>query len=362
MGVGDWLQTDYEAWKQLGIPNSTVPAMKGANLKIGSSVTADFLHLTGGLRAAKASGGWNVGPVLRGDQVGHIGPVPDTDVMRCCASLGVRVFGGDHVTDADSALPTRIWTPILWPPVLKHQAADTWSMIASGARSAGDDSYAFLAQNVSLTLHAADIRLRDASDQYHLQLIAALKRSQQLGRFQNIPAKDLHLAFHSVLTELASTRDYLATIAARQIGAPAKIDALSRLDDWLQRPPNRGHAASSLIAAMLEAYDETKPDPWLWELTDYRNFFLHTKPLGTDEHAQWLSLTERETPLGKIRLVEMQMPIKRHEPATCEALNRFVDLHARVCRLADFAAGHAKHAPYVPQVRFDAPQARIATA
>lgn len=331
--------------------------MKGANLKIRNSLSADFLHLTGGLRAAKGAGGWNVGPILRGRKLSAIGPVPEAGLTRCCASLGVRVFGGDHVIEPNSVLPTRIWTPLLGPPVLKHQAADTWGMIASGARAAGDEAYGFLALNVSLTLHAAGIRLRDASDKYNLQLIACLQRNQQLGRFQNIPAKDLHLAFHLVLTKMAGTRDYLATIAARQIGAPAKIDALSWLDRWLQKGPNRAHTANPIIAAMLEAYDKTKGDPWLRELTDYRNFFLHTQPLGIDEHTQWLSLTERETALGTVRLIEMQMPIKLHEPATCEALNRFINLHARLCRLADFAAKHAKYAPHVPDVRFDAPRA-----
>jgi hypothetical protein len=325
--------------------------MQGSDLKIGKTVVVDFLHFTGGLRAGKGARGWNIGPILRDDQPGHIGPVPDHEVARCCASLGVRLFGGDRVSDADSALPTHIWTPILGPPPV-HQAADTWGMIEQGARAAGDHAYAALAQNVSVSLRAAGIRLRDASDQYHLQLIASLERRRQLGRFQNVAIQDLHLAFHSLLSELGSARDYLAAIAGRQVGAPEKVDALSRLVTWLQKGANQAHSSGPFIAAMLEASDQGKPDPWLMELSKYRNLFLHNEPLGTNEHARWLSLIERETPQSKVRLIDMQVPVRPGMPETCEALHRFVDLHARMCRLADFAAKQASYPPCIPDVKF----------
>src|SRR5262245_35839644 len=126
--------------------------MQGSNLKIGSIATVEFLHLTGGLRAGKGAGGWNIGPILRDNQLGHIGPVADEQVGSCFAALGVRLFGGDQVSDPDSVLPTHIWTPILGPPRLTQQAADTWAMIKQAARLAGDQPYALLAQNLSVSL------------------------------------------------------------------------------------------------------------------------------------------------------------------------------------------------------------------
>src|ERR1700722_11776695 len=111
--------------------------MQGFDLKIGKTVTADVLHLTGGLRAGKRGGGWNIFPLVRDGQPAHIGPVPDQMIGPCCAALGVKPFGADEISEADSILPTRIWRPLLGPPKLTHQAADTWGMIEQGARVAG---------------------------------------------------------------------------------------------------------------------------------------------------------------------------------------------------------------------------------
>jgi hypothetical protein len=185
---------------------------------------------------------------------------------------------------------------------------------------------------------------------YHLQLVSSLHNKRVLGRFQNIQRIDLHLAFHSVLTELASARDYLAAIGGRHAGAPPSVDVLNRLVSWIKKPAGRMAPAEPLVAALLEASDEALADPWLRDITDYRNMFLHSEPMTNNEHARWLALVERETPYGKARLIEMQIPFRAGLPNTCEALCRFVELHARMCRLADFAARHAKYAPIVPHV------------
>jgi hypothetical protein len=119
-----------------------------------------------------------------------------------------------------------------------------------------------------------------------------------------------------------------------------------------QKPAGKTASAEPLIAALLKASDKTQPDPWLRDLTCYRNMFLHSEPLGTNEHAQWLALVEYETAYSKTTLIEMQIPYRSGLglPNTCEALRRFVCLHGQMCRLTDFAAKHAKHAPVVPHV------------
>jgi hypothetical protein len=324
--------------------------LKATNLKYGTTQHRDFLHMTGGLRGLKTDGGWLVVPLPGELELRHIGPIPDAQFLQTCQQLGVSLFGGDEVSETDPLLPARVWTPLLGQPLLQHQPADTWAWIEHSARSAGDNTYAALAQNVSVSLRAGGIRLRDASDQYHLQLVAALSRKQKPGRFQNVALRDLHLAFHSLLAELASTRDYLASVAGTHVGAPDNIDALNRLTSWLQKPAGQTALSDPLISALLKASDKSEPDPWLSDLTDYRNMFLHNEPLATNEHARWLSIVESATVHGNVMLIEMQIPFRRDLPNTCEALRRFVDLHARMCRLADFGAKHAKHAPQVPHV------------
>src|SRR5258708_20400453 len=99
---------------------------------------------------------------------------------------------------------------------------------------------------------------------------------------------------------------------------------------------------------MLDAWNETNPDRWLRDLTDYRNLFIHSEPLGANEHARWLSLVERSSTHGKVMHVQMFVPFRSGSSQTCDALERFVGLHAKMCRLADFAVKYAKYAPQVP--------------
>jgi len=75
--------------------------------------------------------------------------------------------------------------------------------------------------------------MRDASDCYHNQLVAALAAGQQINRrFRNVPALDLLLFLHSLLTEMASARDHIATFVGRSLGAPDSVDALNRFERW----------------------------------------------------------------------------------------------------------------------------------
>jgi hypothetical protein len=304
---------------------------------------SSFLHMTGGLRGVKTNAGWLIGP-LPGEhpELRCMGPVPDTEVVALCDKLGVILFGADDVTEVDPQLPSRVWTSFTGRPPLAEQPAHTWAWVAHSARMAGDDDYAALARNVAFTLRAAGIRLRDASDEYHVQLVAALHSKRKIGRFQNIPMDDLHLAFHSLLTELASARDYLAMIAAKQAGTNFKM-----WGPWIDKVRQRA-ADKPIPAALLEATSE--PDPWLNDLGKYRNAFVHKEPLGVNEHARWLVLVERQTAFGTIRLVEMQVAARKGSSETCEALSRFVSLHMKMCRLADFAAKHARYAPVIPNV------------
>jgi hypothetical protein len=218
--------------------------------------------------------------------------------------MGALLFGADEISGTDPNLPIRIWKPLLGPPLIKHSPGDTWGMIASAARMANDSGYARLASNLSVSLRAASLQLRNASDEYYKQLRSALvsERKPNL-RFSNIPMIDLHLAFHSVSTEIASARDYLAQVAARRVNAPDNIDALSRLGRWLEKPPNAASRNDDLITRLLAASDGSAPDPWLADITEHRNLFLRRDHIGA--MAKWLCLEERETALGPVRTIKM---------------------------------------------------------
>jgi len=119
--------------------------------RIQTPVTDEF-HFTGGLRAKRFGSEWQVGPFLRESGLGAATGIPDAEIGSFGNAVGVRLFGADEITAHDPNLPARIWSPLLGPPPLAHSASDTWGMISSTAHIAGDDAYASLASNLSVSL------------------------------------------------------------------------------------------------------------------------------------------------------------------------------------------------------------------
>lgn len=325
----------------------TVTDVRVTNFRYGSVPVGNFLHATGGLRGVLRAAGWLVGPLPHdAAEEAEIGPVPDVQVKGVLRELGAQLFGGDEIAECDPLLPSRSWTPLLGAPWITHQPADTWGWIASAASAASDAGYAALAQSISVSLRAAGIRLRDASDEHHRQLVSAIARGQQPDlRFANAALAGLHLAFHSLLSEMGSARDYLATVAARRVGAPTNIEAASRLVGWAGKSAGRAAAADPLVGRILDAWDKGAPDPWLHDLGEYRNLFLHRQPLGAGEHSRWLRLVEHNGGHRRALLITMQIECRPGVPDLCDALTRFVGLYEKLCRLADFAATLAAYAP-----------------
>src|SRR5262245_36341292 len=97
----------------------------------GTTVVRDELHFTGGLRAQRGNDGWQVGPLQREIAMIALGRIPDEQVGSLGRATGVTLFGANHISGFDTPLPTRIWTPLLGPPPLKHSASDSWGMISS---------------------------------------------------------------------------------------------------------------------------------------------------------------------------------------------------------------------------------------
>jgi hypothetical protein len=276
--------------------------------------------------------------------------MPIGSIANLAKELGGEMFGGDQLSGFETALVSRIWTPLESPHDGRLQPADQWSAISTNADRAGDKRYAAFAAHIAFSLRAAGIRLRDASDHYRDQLMAAIAEKRKPGgRFSNIPMSDLQLAFHSVLSELASARDYLAAALAYRLGAPEKVDAMNRFLGWLSAS-SRAHLRSQpVVATMLEAYDSGTKDPWLHELTQYRNLFLHQRPLGSSDAARWLRYDERER--GGVVFPLIEMPLGADDPSAPgrDALLRFVGLHRRMTALLDAAVPHAPYAATLQQ-------------
>lgn len=318
-------------------------------LKRGTTQSAYELHITGGIRAVLNNRLWSWFPVLEASKLGRLRPLPINKVAELAKDIGAELFGGDQLSGMETSLVSRAWTPLDGPHDGGLQPADLWRAIAGNAESAGDKKYASFAQHIAFSLSAAGIRLRDASDHYRDQLHAAIEEKRLPGkRFSNIPIYDLQLAFHSVLSELASARDYLAAAIAAKLGAPDRIDALNRFSEWVRASSRSEMRVLPVVEQMLQAYDQAGSDPWLHQLTEYRNMFLHHKPLGASDAARWLRYDERER--SGIIYPIIELPLGDADPSAPgrDALIRFVELYRHMTNLLSLAASHAPYDTSLP--------------
>jgi hypothetical protein len=314
-------------------------------LKSGTVQVATELHITGGLRAfMQGQGLWSLRPLLRNGATVALNALPIDQVRALVARIGAEVFGGNEISGLGTPLLSRSWSPLDAEHDGQMQPAITWSLIAGTAHRSGDDGYASLASNLSHSLHAAGIGLRDASDCYDIQLRAAIAEKRKAAtRFSNIPMLDLQLAFHSVLSELASARDYLAAALAMKLGALAKVDALNRFADWLKPSTRVEIRAAPVVSEMLKAYDKGSTDPWLYELTEYRNLFLHRQPLGAASGAKMLRYDETEVDGFIYPTIAFPLGDTDQFAPGIDALLRFVGLYRQMTALARLAAIHAPY-------------------
>lgn len=287
---------------------------------------------------------WSWYPVLRRGEIAQLSPAPINGIARLANDIEETLFGGDQQSGIGKNLVSRIWTPIDGPTSGSLQPADLWSSIASSADEDGAAAYSNLARHIGFSIHAAGIRLRDASDGYQAQLFSAIQDGNEHGqRFTNIPVADIHLAFHSVLSELASARDYLAMSLAHSLGAPARIDAMNRLADWLSASSRAEYGTRPVLREMLEAYDPSSATPWLYQLGEYRNTFLHRRPMASQLSSQFLryEIVER----NDISFPKIVLPLSDDDPFAPgkDALKQFINFYRQMTALARLAANHAPH-------------------
>jgi hypothetical protein len=160
------------------------------NMRYGTTQTTDILHVTGGLRGQRAIGGGLIGPLFKDGSLAAIGPVKDENFAETCRALGESVFGADDISMSDPLLPARVWQPLVGPLLLKHQPADSWSLIVPQAMDASDAEYATLARNLSMSLRAAGI---------------GSAHRQEFGLLRNRPDARLGNEFFSAVTKVLSS-------------------------------------------------------------------------------------------------------------------------------------------------------------
>lgn len=301
--------------------------------------------MTGGLRAYQSGRNlWSWYPVLSNAGLEQLTPQPINMIAERAMGLGQTLFGGDVHSGLEKSLPSRIWTPIDDPNSGEMQAADLWRGISHNAIAAEDSRYSELSSYIAFSLTAASVRLRDASDHYHSQLLLAVEDNRQPGdRFSNVPMLDIQIAFHSVLSELASARDYLAALIAYTLGAPGKIDAMNRLVDWLSQSAQSEHGSHPIVQAIANARDRDGSDPWLYHLTEYRNQALHKRPFGQSSAARWLVYNVMATEGFAVPFISLPVDQSPLETTVGEALHQFVYLFRKMNHFLRLCASKSKY-------------------
>lgn len=284
-----------------------------------SSFSLD-VHLTHGLRgflggdAGESERRFVLHPIIAPTAINGIGPYLLPEIQALSVEHGLAVLGVDSIDDPKSTLRTRMWYPLSATTQRTQAAADLWSNISQNHEEHADPKDVSLARYLSFSLRAAGIRIRDASDQYHKQLRAAVREKSRDGkRFSNVPMLDLALAIHAALSELGSARDYLATWFARGLGAQSKVDSLARLLDWLPKGPDKGSWPIGL-GELHEAMEPAATDPWAHHLTTLRNLHIHRQPVGLVSNSHWMEYKLR--PLGaQVSLPTVTLPVTDDLPA-----------------------------------------------
>lgn len=319
-----------------------------SDLKIGKSYATEEVHFSGGIKGAPTNHGWALFPVSDdkcSDAI--IFKVPKDHLDFATRQCGLRYLGTciRYISGTYSP-PMEVWEFGARDPQNGLGAADSWASIGHQAAKVGDTRYAEVASYVCANLRAAGLRLRDVSNGYHEQLKWALAQKRAPGTwFSNASLQGLYADFHSLASELSSARDHVATIAAMHIGAPDRIDSLSRLEEWIEKPVNQGHAVNPMVHALLNALG-TKAEPgWLRRMGDLRNEMLHRIPMSANKSVAGLVLEQVQTSLGIVSKIRLAEPL-RNTPLSKQPQDPLIELSLFSSSIEVLCRASWKHAKY----------------
>lgn len=319
-----------------------------SDLKIGKSYATEEVHFSGGLRGAPTNLGWALFPVSDDkDSDAIVFKAPKDHLDFATRQCGVRYLGAciRYVSGSNSP-PMDVWEFGARDPQNGLGAADSWATIGHQAAKAGDTRYAEAASYVCANLRAAGLRLRDVSNGYHDQLNWALAEKRAPGTwFSNAALQDLYADFHSLASELSSARDHVAMIAAMHVGAPDRIESLSRLEEWIEKPANRSHATNPMVHALLDALGTKAAPGWLRRMGDLRNEMLHRIPMSANKSVAGLVLEQVQTALGTVSKIRLAEPLNK-TPLAKQPQDPLIDLSMFSSSLEVLCRAIWKHAKY----------------
>jgi hypothetical protein len=310
--------------------------------------TQRFVHLSGGLRANLSRPDFlDVFPT--GKAMRMLLPLPKPyDCLEVVHSLDLVMLGTEERFVMGQML-NRIWHPCRYRDSYSPNglpSPELWGTLANAAREQSDTDSASVMENISFTLMAAGLRLRDVSDVYGLQLNSALERGiEKDTKFSNLQVFDLFLNCHAFLAEACSARDYIARFIAKHVYGGIKADSIATL--LKQRSKLPPHP----VTAILDGANEKKlPDAWMARMSEYRNIITHRAPLAHIKGRN-TNIELRFVQVGSERTVPRIIALIPADPFSAEnsaSIDVLTLLHHFLAQLLHFAAECAKYSPYPP--------------
>lgn len=310
--------------------------IEATNIKLETTYLSETMYFTGGLFAEPQKGdGLALGPVDANDEDGLIFYLMTwPEVLEVTRAAGCAFVGVNQNYNDGTPVRTEVWRPVVPFSDQRLHAGDTWGALSYQACVSGDLRFSDVARYLSVSAHAAGVRLRDIARAHNEQLGWALLAHKKLGsRFSNMAMTDLYLAFHALASELCSARDHLAHIAAMGCGAKESVDSMAYLERWLSKPVNAARAAHPLVALLMSQMGTKETPGWLRVLGDVRNTMLHRQPMGADPATGALRVSEVPTRKGSLRTLRL-VPTDAIIPEGPDPFNQLVELYNQFETLA----------------------------
>ncbi|UWX04209.1 hypothetical protein H1235_02450 [Pseudoxanthomonas sp. NC8] len=280
-------------------------------LELGTAQAKEEIHFSGGLRGARTDQGWVLFPVSDDPEADAVVfKSSDAHFAFATKECGARYLGACITyRSGPNSPPMDAWEFGARDPANGLGAADSWSAICRQAHRAGDMRYAEKASFVAANLRGAGLKLRDVSNGYHEQLRWALADKTPPGRwFSNAALQSVYANFHALASELFSARDHLAAVVGMHVGAPERINGLSRLEDWISAETRQNSAQEPMVRLILDALGSETAPGWLRRLGDVRNEMLHRVPMSANRSVASLVLEARLTTMGDVTTIRMGKP------------------------------------------------------
>jgi hypothetical protein len=246
-------------------------------------------HLLGGLRAINKPGSEVKILPNRIHNKFAIFNIPSYDAfIKVLRNLGLGLVGIDLYSSSEEI--EGIWPPewysfsrIISNNDPLHDSVRSWSNISFHAYTKHNYCLADIAGRISFQLEACEVRLRDLSESYHIELssLCQLQRFEAGKEIKTLNSFKIYLAVHSFLVESCSLRDYLAEFMRFYVfHQKYGNEQVSTMGALRKKILKKEHEYDAFAKTLYEATDPDSEDGWLAKLGEYRDLVVHSVPLA----------------------------------------------------------------------------------